>query len=84
MWRDLLHRVRAVLQRNKVETEIDRESQFFNGQPRLHVFFFQIRPNDPLTFGTATALLLLIALAAAYVPGRIAAHTSPVETLRAD
>ena len=41
-------------------------------------------PNDPPMFGAATGVLLLIALAAAYLPGRSAARTNPVETLRAD
>jgi predicted permease len=45
---------------------------------------FEIRPNDPVTFGAAITMLLLTALAAAYVPGRIAAHTKPIEALRAD
>jgi predicted permease len=45
---------------------------------------FGVRPNDPPTFIAATAGLLLIALAAAYLPGRSAARTNPIETLRVD
>jgi putative ABC transport system permease protein len=45
---------------------------------------YGIRPNDPLTFIAAIAALLLIALAAAYLPGRGAARTNPITTLRAD
>jgi predicted permease len=45
---------------------------------------YGIRPNDPATFVAAIAALLLIALAAAYLPGRSAARTNPVTTLRAD
>jgi ABC-type antimicrobial peptide transport system permease subunit len=47
-------------------------------------FLFQVRPNDPVTFAMAIAGLLLIALAAAYIPGRIASRMNPVETLRVD
>jgi predicted permease len=45
---------------------------------------FGIRPNDPPTFLAAVAALLLIALAAAYLPGRRAARANPVDTLRVD
>jgi len=45
---------------------------------------YGVRANDPLTFSAAAAGLLLIALAAAYLPGRSAARTNPVDTLRID
>jgi ABC-type antimicrobial peptide transport system permease subunit len=45
---------------------------------------YGIRPNDPPTFIAAVAVLLLIALASAYLPGLAAARTNPVETLRVD
>src|ERR1700689_1274392 len=45
---------------------------------------YGVRANDPLTFIAAAAGLLLIALAAAYLPGRRAARTNPIETLRID
>jgi ABC-type antimicrobial peptide transport system permease subunit len=45
---------------------------------------FGIEPNDPFTFAAAIGSLLLVALGAAYLPGRRAAQTNPVETLRAE
>jgi predicted permease len=45
---------------------------------------YGIHPNDPSTFLAAIAELLLIALVAAYLPGRSAARTSPVTILRTD
>jgi ABC-type lipoprotein release transport system permease subunit len=45
---------------------------------------FGVKPTDPLTFGGACALLVLLALMAAYLPGRAAAKMSPVETLRCE
>jgi len=45
---------------------------------------YGVRANDPLTFIASAAGLLLIALAAAYLPGRSAARTNPVDTLRVD
>jgi predicted permease len=45
---------------------------------------FGIEPNDPVSFAGAVAVLILIALVAAYLPGRGAAQTNPVETLRLD
>ena len=45
---------------------------------------YEVRPNDPVTFGAAITALVLVALAAAYLPGRVAARTNPVETLRSE
>jgi ABC-type antimicrobial peptide transport system permease subunit len=45
-------------------------------------FLFGIRPNDPATIAAAIAILLGVAAAAAYLPGRKAARTNPVEALR--
>jgi predicted permease len=45
---------------------------------------YGVGADDPATFATATAALMLIALAAAYLPGRSAARTNPIETLRVD
>jgi predicted permease len=45
---------------------------------------FGVTPTDPLTFAGACTLLVALALAAAYLPGRSAARMSPVETLRCE
>jgi predicted permease len=45
---------------------------------------YGVRANDPPTFIAAAAGLSLIAVAAAYLPGRSAARTNPVDTLRID
>jgi predicted permease len=45
---------------------------------------YGVAPTDPLTFAAASAILILLALLAAYVPGRRAARLSPVETLRSE
>jgi ABC-type antimicrobial peptide transport system permease subunit len=45
---------------------------------------YGIGPRDPLTFIAAPAVLVLVALAAAYVPARRAARVSPMEALRAE
>ena len=47
-------------------------------------FLFGVRQTDPLTYAMATAGLALLALAAAYLPGRSAANHNPVDTLRCD
>jgi putative ABC transport system permease protein len=43
---------------------------------------FGIGPRDPLSFVVAPAVLIGVALLAAYIPARRAAHISPVEALR--
>ena len=48
----------------------------------LESFLFGIAPFDPLTYSTAAAALVLIALAACVVPLRRAASTDPLVLLR--
>ncbi|NIR44381.1 MAG: ABC transporter permease [Gemmatimonadetes bacterium] len=43
---------------------------------------YQVRPTDPLTLGTVSVVLGLVALTAAYLPARRAATIDPVEALR--
>jgi ABC-type antimicrobial peptide transport system permease subunit len=43
-----------------------------------------VRAHDPLTVGTAVALLIATAFVAADLPARRAAHVDPAQALRAD
>jgi putative ABC transport system permease protein len=45
---------------------------------------FGIGPRDPFSLVLAPAVLMVVALFAAYVPGRRAAHISPVDALRSE
>ena len=43
---------------------------------------FGLKPYDPLTLGCASLLLVLIAIAASWVPAWRAAHVDPIKALR--
>jgi ABC-type antimicrobial peptide transport system permease subunit len=48
----------------------------------LRSFLFEISVLDPVTFVTVPAVMLLLAIVAAWVPARRAAGVDPMETLR--
>jgi len=50
----------------------------------LGSMLFGVKPNDPVTFGVVTALLVAAALVAAYVPARRAANVDPIVALRCE
>lgn len=52
--------------------------------PLLDSLLVNVSPTDPLTFVTTAGLLLLVAVAAAWIPARRAAGLDPVEALRAE
>ena len=43
---------------------------------------FGVEPTDPATFISITALIIVVALVACYIPGRRAAKVNPLEALR--
>jgi predicted permease len=45
---------------------------------------YGVRPNDPLTFAAVAAMVLVVALAASYVPARRTAKSDPMHALRAE
>jgi ABC-type lipoprotein release transport system permease subunit len=43
---------------------------------------FGLQPRDPLTFFVAFAMVVLVSLAASFLPARRAASIAPVQALR--
>ncbi len=54
----------------------------FAGSRVLTTMLFQISPHDPSTFGAIAVLLVLVAWAASYIPGRRATRVDPIVALR--
>jgi ABC-type antimicrobial peptide transport system permease subunit len=50
--------------------------------PVVESLLVGVRPTDPLTFASVSALLLLVAAVASYLPARRAGGIDPVEALR--
>src|SRR5436305_11593213 len=48
----------------------------------LQTLLFDIKPTDPLTFGTLTILLAGVALLASFIPARKASRIDPLLALR--
>jgi len=48
----------------------------------LRNLLFEIKPNDPVTFVSVVFLLLVITLAACYIPARRAMRVDPMVALR--
>ena len=50
----------------------------------LATLLFEIEPDDPLTFWTVAAAILIVSMVASYLPARRAARVDPLTTMRAE
>ena len=48
----------------------------------MKTLLFEVSPTDSRTFVLVPALLILVTLAAAYIPAHRATRVDPIETLR--
>ena len=56
----------------------------FAGSQLIASLLYGVGPRDPVVFASTTALLMVVAMLACWLPARSAARLSPVEALRAD
>jgi putative ABC transport system permease protein len=56
----------------------------FTASRLLTSMLFEVKANDPLTYGGVAALLGIVALAASYIPARRAARVDPMRALRCE
>ncbi|HEY9227242.1 MAG TPA: FtsX-like permease family protein, partial [Gemmatimonadaceae bacterium] len=54
------------------------------GSRLLSAMLFGMNPLDPIAYGGVVALLVLVAIAACYVPARRATRVDPLVALKAD
>jgi ABC-type antimicrobial peptide transport system permease subunit len=50
----------------------------------LAAVVYQASPKDPLVLGAAALLMVLVGLAATWIPARRAMHVNPAQLLRED
>jgi len=50
----------------------------------LHRFLYEVDPRDPLVFGGVLAILACVALAAIFLPARMATRIAPTEAIRVE
>jgi ABC-type antimicrobial peptide transport system permease subunit len=50
----------------------------------MRSILFGVGTTDPVTYGAVAVMLILVAMAASYIPARRAAQIDPVKVLRAD
>jgi ABC-type antimicrobial peptide transport system permease subunit len=50
----------------------------------LSSMLYGVKPTDPLAFGSGSALVILVALAACWIPARRAASIEPMQALRTE
>jgi putative ABC transport system permease protein len=50
----------------------------------MRSLLFGVGTTDPVTYGAVAVMLVVVAIAASYIPARRAAQTDPVRVLRTD